>query len=298
MEQENFTIKLSQYLRARFSFLSISTWEEDRVIRDIQKICSDEKLIKTTRKLYTWSLTEGLVNDEMKPTRNSKQPIQALEQIQRIEEPSVFVLKDFHVYMGGENRQPDPGVIRKIRDLVSVIERSPYPKNVIFVSPTFSIPLELQKDIIFVEYGLPTYNDLKRVLNQMIEMNKSNDRIVVDLDASEEEMLIKAALGLTLQEAENAFALSMVTDGRLDINSVDHVLKEKQQIIKKNGLLEYIPQDPSMADVGGLENIKRWLQKRNHSWMDSASEYSLPAPKGILLTSYPIAELPKKLPWY
>lgn len=287
MEQENFTIKLSQYLRARFSFLSISTWEEDRVIRDIQKICSDEKLIKTTRKLYTWSLTEGLVNDEMKPTRNSKQPIQALEQIQRIEEPSVFVLKDFHVYMGGENRQPDPGVIRKIRDLVSVIERSPYPKNVIFVSPTFSIPLELQKDIIFVEYGLPTYNDLKRVLNQMIEMNKSNDRIVVDLDASEEEMLIKAALGLTLQEAENAFALSMVTDGRLDINSVDHVLKEKQQIIKKNGLLEYIPQDPSMADVGGLENIKRWLQKRNHSWMDSASEYSLPAPKGILLTGIP-----------
>jgi len=287
MEQENFTIKLSQYLRARFSFLSISTWEEDRVIRDIQKICSDEQLIKTTRKLYTWSLTEGLVDDEMKPTRNSKQPIQALEQIQRIEEPSVFVLKDFHVYMGGENRQPDPGVIRKIRDLVSVIERSPYPKNVIFVSPTFSIPLELQKDIIFVEYGLPTYNDLKRVLNQMIEMNKSNDRIVVDLDASEEEMLIKAALGLTLQEAENAFALSMVTDGRLDINSVDHVLKEKQQIIKKNGLLEYIPQDPSMADVGGLENIKRWLHKRNHSWMDSASEYSLPAPKGILLTGIP-----------
>src|SRR5690625_50714 len=287
MEQENFTIKLSQYLRARFSFLSISTWEEDRVIRDIQKICSDEQLIKTTRKLYTWSLTEGLVDDEMKPTRNSKQPIQALEQIQRIEEPSVFVLKDFHVYMGGENRQPDPGVIRKIRDLVSVIERSPYPKNVIFVSPTFSIPLELQKDIIFVDYGLPTYNDLKRVLNQMIEMNKSNDRIVVDLDASEEEMLIKAALGLTLQEAENAFALSMVTDGRLDINSVDHVLKEKQQIIKKNGLLEYIPQDPSMADVGGLENIKRWLQKRNHSWMDSASEYSLPAPKGILLTGIP-----------
>src|SRR5690625_1824945 len=71
----------------------------------------------------------------------------------------------------------------------------------------------------------------------------------------------------------------MVTDGRLDINSVDHVLKEKQQIIKKNGLLEYIAQDPSMSDVGGLENIKRWLHKRNHSWMDSASEYSLPAPK-------------------
>src|SRR5690625_4118710 len=206
MEQEDFSVRLSQYLRARFSFLSISTWEEDRVIRDIEKICLDAELIKTTRKLYTWSLTEGLIDHTMKPIRNSKQPMQALEQIEKIEEPSVFVLKDFHIYMGGENRHPDPAVIRKIRDLVSVIERSPYPKNVIFVSPTFSIPLELQKDIIFVDYGLPTYKELKKVLNQMIEMNKDNDRITVDLSESEEEMLIKAALGLTMQEAENAFA--------------------------------------------------------------------------------------------
>src|SRR5690625_4840098 len=36
-----------------------------------------------------------------------------------------------------------------------------------------------------------------------------------------------------------------------------------------------------------MENIKRLLHKLNHSWMDSASEYSLPAPKGILLTGIP-----------
>lgn len=107
------------------------------------------------------------------------------------------------------------------------------------------------------------------------------------MNQENEEKLIKAALGLTMQEAENAFALSMVTDGRLDINSVDHVLEEKQQIIQKNGLLEYIPHEPSMKDVGGLENIKRWLNRRNNSWMDSAGEYGLPAPKGILLTGIP-----------
>lgn len=66
-----------------------------------------------------------------------------------------------------------------------------------------------------------------------------------------------------------------------------HVLEEKQQIIQKNGLLEYIPHEPSMKDVGGLENIKRWLNRRNNSWMDSAGEYGLPAPKGILLTGIP-----------
>ncbi len=64
--------------------------------------------------------------------------------------------------MGGENRQPDYTLIRRIRDLVSIIENSPLQKNVIFVSPAFSIPLELQKDIMIVDYGLPTYSEIKK----------------------------------------------------------------------------------------------------------------------------------------
>src|SRR5699024_10179643 len=109
----------------------------------------------------------------------------------------------------------------------------------------------------------------------------------IDLNEEEEESVIKAALGLTIQEAENSFALSLVMDGRLDINTVDHVLSEKQQIIKKNELLEYIPQNFSMDDVGGLENIKRWLVKRDRSWLGLADEYGLPAPKGLLITGVP-----------
>src|SRR5699024_9995740 len=86
---------------------------------------------------------------------------------------------------------------------------------------------------------------------------------------------------------ENSFALSLVMDGKLDINTVDHVLSEKQQIIKKNDILEYIPRSSHMGDVGGLENIKNWLIKRDRSWLGSAEEYGLPAPKGLLITGIP-----------
>src|SRR5699024_7986791 len=161
------------------------------------------------------------------------------------------------------------------------------PKNVIFISPTFDIPFELEKDIMIVEYGLPTYEEIEKVLDTMIELNKNNPRITIDLTEEEKELVVKAALGLTIQEAENAFALSLVMDGRLDIHTVDHVLDEKQQVIKKNEILEYIPHDPSMDDVGGLENIKRWLKKRNNTWIGSASEYGLPSPKGLLITGVP-----------
>src|SRR5690625_5661411 len=121
----------------------------------------------------------------------------------------------------------------------------------------------------------------------MIALNKDNPRITIDLNEEEEESVIKAALGLTIQEAENSFALSLVMDGRLDINTVDHVLSEKQQIIKKNEILEYIPKSLDMKDVGGLDNIKNWLIKRDRSWLGSAEAYGLPAPKGLLITGIP-----------
>ena len=50
-------------------------------------------------------------------------------------------------------------------------------------------------------------------------------------------------MGLTLQEAENAFALAMVNDGKVDVSDLDIILSEKMQVIKKTGILEFINTD-------------------------------------------------------
>jgi SpoVK/Ycf46/Vps4 family AAA+-type ATPase len=42
-----------------------------------------------------------------------------------------------------------------------------------------------------------------------------------------------------------------------------------------------------MSDVGGLENLKTWLKKRNKSWFDSAKRYGISAPRGVLITGVP-----------
>lgn len=101
--------------------------------------------------------------------------------------------------------------------------------------------------------------------------------------------MAQAAMGLTLQEAENSFARAMVEKGRLDVQSVELILEEKRQIIKKMEILEFIPSNYKMDDdVGGLENLKRWLRKRNKSWIDSAiKRYGLESPKGVLIAGVP-----------
>ncbi|TDL71140.1 AAA family ATPase [Rhodococcus qingshengii] len=283
----DFKVLVSNLLKARFPYLYISTWEEERAVDVIRSVVTDESLIKTTRKVFTWSVTKGLSENGQKGKEETKAPLKALDFIENYHEPAIFILKDFHVYFGANGRPADNQLIRKIRDLLPTLKQSPSPKNVIFVSPSLVLPNDLQKDLTIVDFDLPTFSEIKYVLDEMIYANQRSGRIVIDLKNDEKERLAKAALGLTLHEAENAFARAMVEDGRLDIKDVEVIIEEKRQIIKKSGILEFIKSDLKIEDVGGLENLKRWLKKRDKSWLDSAQKYGLPAPKGVLITGVP-----------
>lgn len=289
--ENNSTERTKKYLanlfKARFPYVYISTWEEERAISVIDSVVKDENLIKTQRITYIWSQTDGMCIQGAKGREETKQPIKALEFIEKCEEPAIFILKDFHVFFGVSGRNVDYALIRKTRDLVSVLKNSPRPKSVVFLSPTVVLPSELQKDVTILDFDLPTIDEIKSLLNEMIDMNKQGGRIIIDLDESEKERLCKAALGLTLQEAENAFARAMVEDGRMNIGDLEIILEEKCQVIKKTGILEFEKSDLNMNDVGGLENLKRWVSKRNKSWLDSAQKYNIPAPKGVLITGVP-----------
>lgn len=278
---------IANLLRARFPYLYISTWEESRVLSLIGSVAKNAELIRTTRKVFEWSLTDGLADNGKSTGEDTKSALKALEFIERCQEPAIFVLKDFHVYFGANNRPPDIQVIRKIRDLLPSLKQSLSPKNVVFVTPVLLLPGDLEKDVTIVEFELPSFEEIRSVLKQMIETNRHSGRIKIDLNEEEEERLAKAALGLTLHEAENAFARAMVEDGKLDISDVDVILEEKRQTIRKSGILEFIKSDLNIDDVGGLQNLKRWLIKRNKSWLDSAARYNLPAPKGVLITGVP-----------
>jgi hypothetical protein len=287
MQGDQFKTHAANLFKARFPYLYISTWEEERALSAIKAVCADQALIKTSRTLFTWSSTKGMTSDGQPGKEETKAPLKALEFIEKFDEPAVFVLKDFHIYFGGQGRLPDFQVMRKIRDLVPTLKQSPRPKNVVFLSPTLVLPNDLQKDVTIVDFSLPSFEEIKSVLDEMIAANRRSGRIVIDLDSEGEERLAKAALGLTLQEAENAFARAMVEKGRLDASDVDVIIEEKRQTIKKTEILEFVKSDLDMDDVGGLENLKRWLNKRNNSWLDAAQRYGLPAPKGVLITGVP-----------
>lgn len=276
--------QLSRLFRARFPYIYITTWEEDRAINLIKKIAKSESLIRVTRDVYVWTQTNGFILNGQK-IDGTNSPDKAIDFIRECNKNAVFIMCDFHVYFGVKGRQIDYNVVRRLRDNISDLKTSKFRKNVIFICSELLIPETMQKEITILDMPLPTLAEIKAKLDRMITQNKQID--TSKLDAEGKEKLCKAAMGLTLQEVENAFALAMVNDGRIDGRDLGIILSEKMQVIKKTGILEFINTDIKIDDVGGLENLKNWLTKRNNSWSESAKKYCLPAPKGVLITGVP-----------
>jgi SpoVK/Ycf46/Vps4 family AAA+-type ATPase len=148
------------------------------------------------------------------------------------------------------------------------------------VSPALELPTELEKEMTVVDYALPSADEIAQQVESTLARCKEDKRIKCDLEEEQIEAIVKAAQGLTAVEVDNVLMKSIVETQGFD---VDVILSEKEQIIRKSGILEYFHTDETMEDVGGLEALKRWLTKRRKAFTDAAREYGLPQPKGLLL---------------
>ncbi len=268
-----FVRELDTLVRARYPLLYLVSFEEQRV----EAILAD--LAKSHGKeLLSWSVTQGLrrVESARGPgAEGPKDPVEALQAVARLTDPSLVVLKDFHPFLS------DPAVVRSLRELAHDL-KSTY-TTAILLSPTLSIPPELEKEVSVLDVPLPTAKELLDLLKEIVTVVRKGNRAQVNLNAQEAEQLIKASLGLTLSEAENAYAKAIAHNGRLDKDDIQLVLDEKRQVIRKAGLLEYYPTDEKLANVGGLENLKLWLARRTAAFGEPARKFGLPEPKGLLL---------------
>jgi SpoVK/Ycf46/Vps4 family AAA+-type ATPase len=139
----------------------------------------------------------------------------------------------------------------------------------------------LEKEITVLTFPLPSREDLGALLDGIIA--EIQPQVAIDMDQGGRQRLLQAALGLTLGEAENVFAKIIVKNQKLTGDDVNDVFAEKQQIIRKNGLLEYCTTAETFSNIGGLAVLKDWLDKRAAAFTDEARAFGLPAPKGILL---------------
>ncbi|MGM0488945.1 MAG: AAA family ATPase [Planctomycetota bacterium] len=278
-----FQEQLKTYLRAGYPLLYLVTAEEDRAIEVVSEVLADGDL--GGRRPYIWSVSRGLCNTDMKVVdRKSADPKRILPCLLDFQDPGVFLLEDFHFFLD-ERSATAPLVVRQLRDLVGPFKASR--KTAILLSSVLKLPPELEKDLTVLDLEMPNDGEQAAVLDETIEQVSDNPRVEVNLAAGGREQIVKALTGLTRSEAENALAKVIVTRSRLDPEDIDLLLAEKEQIIRKSGMLEFYSTPERFGSIGGLENLKAWLRQRGKAFSEAARQFGLPSPKGLLLVGVP-----------
>ncbi len=80
------------------------------------------------------------------------------------------------------------------------------------------------------------------------------------------------------------FAGSGRTPLRYLQDCISDVLEAKKALLKRSEMLEFVDATDNMSSVGGLDNLKRWLQQRRSAWDDGARAVrSSIRPKGVII---------------
>lgn len=270
--------ELNILIRAKYPILYLVSWEERRIEQILRQVAGQLR-----KKLYGWTITDGLRSldgyDNTGPDPATCAPLRILDTIAASQESAIFVLKDFHPYLDDRRPMSDqPLVVRRLRDITNHLKESR--KTLVILSPILCFPPELEKDIVMLDYALPTADEMKQSLERVVRSAREISGISLDLQREMEEKVLSAARGLTCTEAENVFAKSLVMTRSLD---VDVITAEKKQIIRRSQILEYFEASENMTYVGGMPLLKDWLAKRALAFTERARQFGLPEPKGLLL---------------
>ena len=267
--------ELSILIQAQYPLIYLVTSEEERAEKAIASIATH----KPEKRIFVWTLTRGIIEyGEGSPQHGTIPPQQAFEFAIRHKEPAIFIFKDLHPFLQDGTGRAE--VVRWIRDAIAAFKGTR--KTIILMSPFQQVPIELEKEVAVLDFALPSMAELETVLAQQLTAMSGNH-----LETDVREKLVKAALGLTKDEAEKVYRKASVTADRLTGEEVEIILSEKKQLIRRNGILEYIEDDGTLASVGGLEELKHWLTQRSNAFTERARDYGLPQPKGMLILGVP-----------
>ncbi len=244
--------------------------EEDRVLSLVTQAAEFRQ--GGGSQLFVWSITDGLVEGGRV---NQSQPDGArgvLDFVVSYPTPAIFLLKDFHEFI-----RESAAVRRRLRDVYHACLKSR--KAVVICSPVKVVPPEIEREVAFLKLPMPDLVELASLLTE----EAAGLGATGDLGPEARYILGRALQGLTFDEARHAIRFAFAQAHRLDPSVVPLLQEEKRLLVRKSGLMEYVPDTVGIDQVGGVDVLKKWLEQRKGLFFSEEGVTSEIVPKGILL---------------
>lgn len=265
---ERFDEELELLLKCKTPIIEVVTTEWQR-LQSMASLISKDNLTTWKR----WNGSVGIVDMDgtVQPIMD---PIKVLTKFKDENESYYLILENFNLYLNNVQ------VINLLFEICKM--KRTMQKSIIIESSEVCLPSALSKEIVVLNMPLPNRTFIKKIAESVIINNNlpaSNYCITPEL--------LNSVLGLTTTEVNLAFIKAVEKYGRLDNSTIDYLISEKEHIIKKDGLLEYYHTEENLNNVGGLVNLKNWLNVRSNAFTDKAKEFGIDTPKGVLLLGLP-----------
>ncbi len=264
---------LASYIDALYPIIYINHFD----FKVIDEIVSD---IADGRKVIEYNNGLGIVDFKTKSAMKECDLFHFLKLVKDdgYEHSMFLVLKDVH------SQLDNPEIVSMLKYIAERnLYNESYNASIFIVSSKLCIPEELGDLITVFDMPLPTVTEIKNI---MTEFTKD-----LEIDVSE-DVLSEISLsfkGLNEFQIKQILNLAYQDGGCLDSDDKQLILRQKEQLIKKAGLLEMIPVHETIEDIGGLENLKEWLYKKEciFNQLDRAIKFGVDIPKGIMIVGMP-----------
>lgn len=275
----------------------METVEEVRAVRMVRAACSALNLAA-----FEWTIASGLarsgsgslesrleqsipggyragsvddVAESAKALYDSREPSKMLANLEGITIEAAFILKDLHRHMD------DPVVVRRLRDVGQKFATNR--RTIILTAPKISIPPELASLVEYLELPIPDRQRLRQIIDEVLVRVSKTHTLQRRLDPTGLDAMAENLRGLTEEEAERAISQALVSRYALCPEIVTDVLDAKKALLKRSEMLEFVEASDTLASLGGLDNLKRFLEQRRGSWEEQARDFGLDPPRGVII---------------
>src|SRR5947209_1358664 len=262
---------LALMIQSRYPFIAVETSEEDRLETTLSRVAGDLRV-----PFFVWTVTNGLHRHGLpNAIYDSQQPLKGLNNVAAMTGEALFLMKDLHRYL------TDPAVVRKCLDLAPAFGHD---RRVIVMSAAkVELPSELEPLTARLTLALPGADELKSVVKRVVAECSRERPVSMGLSLGYLDRLVARLRGFTEFEAERAITQAILRDNTLDARDIDFIVELKKEMLRKDGVLEYISPEENLAEVGGFKNLKAWLAKRKKAFTPEAKTFGIDPGRGILL---------------
>jgi SpoVK/Ycf46/Vps4 family AAA+-type ATPase len=274
-------------LRSHVALITVCTHEETRIVDLIKSLAPALDM-----PLSRWTVTDGLdaligdatfnrnelrLVDESHIEARAKSttdPEYALRVVRDAKQPGIILLLDFHSFLS------EPVITRLIKEIAQ--DHDIRRQKLVFISHDIKLPRDVERFSASFEIKLPTPRAIGRIINEEAAIwasRKTGERIRVDREAV--NALVTNLAGLTDSDARRLVRNAIYDDGAITAEDVPELVAAKRNLVDQGGLLSFEFDTAHLADVGGFDNLKHWLERRKTQFQTATSVTD--RPKGVML---------------